>query len=120
MTVKILSKDIDVLGTDTYRDDNAAVPLAYRATVTQTVNPNSEGTNNQVTLKVRVPVVTTVEGVTVSADRFEFIGKFSALQAITADTERARCLDLAIEYLTKARDSIMNGQLPSAAVTLAK
>lgn len=120
MTIKILSKDIDAFGTDLYRDDNAAVPLAFRATVTHSVNPNSAGTNNQVTVKVRVPVVTTINGVATSTDQFEFIGKFSALQSVTADAERARCLDLAIEYLTATKASIINGILPPAPVTLTK
>lgn len=120
MTMKVLSKDIDSFGTDVYRDDNATIPLAYRPTVTQMVNPNAAGTNNQVTVKVRVPVVTTANGVTTSNDRFEFIGKFTALQAITADAERIRCIDLAIEYLTGAKVAIANGILPATPITMAK
>lgn len=120
MTIKILSKDIDSFGTDVYRDDNATIPLAYRATVTQMVNPNTTGTNNQVTIKVRVPVVTTTNGVTTSNDRFEFIGKFTALQAVTADAERTRCIDLAIEYLNGAKASIANGILPATVITMTK
>lgn len=120
MTIKILSKDVDSFGMDTYRDDNATIPLAYRPTITHEVNPNTSGTNNQVTIRVRVPVVTTVNGVATSTDRFEFIGKYTALQAVTADVERARCLDLAIEYLTAAKAAIINGILPATPVALVK
>lgn len=118
MAFKILSKDVDAFGVDTYRDEDATIPLAFRPTITHSVNPNSAGTNNQVTVKVRVPVVTTVNGVNQSTDRFEFVGKFSALQNVTSDGARVRCLDAAIEYLTKAKAAIINGQLPSAAVAL--
>lgn len=120
MTIKILSKDTDCFGMDTYRDDNVTIPLAFRPTLTHEVNPNASGTNNQVTIRVRVPVVTTLNGVTTSTNRFEFIGKFTALQAVTSDVERMRCLDIAIEYLNAAKASIVNGILPVTAVALIK
>lgn len=118
MAFKILSKDVDAFGVDTYRDEDATIPLAFRPTITHSVNPNSAGTNNQVTVKVRVPVVTTVNGVIQSTNRFEFVGKFSALQNVTSDGARVRCLDAAIEYLNRTKAAIVNGQLPSAAVAL--
>lgn len=120
MPLKPLQKDVDALGTDVYRDDNATVPLMFRATLTHSIKPNQAGTNNQVTVGVKVPVVTTVNGVNVSENRFECIVKFTALQNITNDTERARCLDLAIEYLTAAKANLIQGILPASVVALTK
>lgn len=118
MSFSILSKDIDAFGTDIYRDEDKTIPLAFRPTITHSVNPNSDGSNHQVTVKVRVPVVTVTDGVTTSTDRFEFIGKFSSLQNIVADGPRLRCIDTAIEYLTEAKTAIINGQLPSQAASI--
>lgn len=120
MPLKPLQKDVDALGTDVYRDDNAAVPLMFRATLTHSIKPNQAGTNNQVTVGVKVPVVATVNGVNVSENRFECIVKFTALQNVTNDTERARCLDLAIEYLTATKANLVQGILPASVVALTK
>lgn len=120
MPFKILSKDVDAFGTDTYRDDNTAIPLAYRPTIVETINPNKEGTNNMVTVEVKVPVVEVIGGLTTSNNTFRCTAKFTALQSVTADAERIRALEVMIEYLTKRKDTLSQGVLASAAVTLTK
>lgn len=120
MPLKILSKDVDAFGTDTYRDDNAAIPLAFRPTIVETINPNKEGTNNMVTVEVKVPVVETIGGVTASNNTFRCTAKYTALQSVTADAERVRALDLMIEYLTIRKNTLTQGVLAPAAVTLTK
>lgn len=120
MPLKILSKDVDAFGSDTYRDDNTAIPLAYRPTIVETINPNKEGTNNMVTVEVKVPVVETINGVTTSKNTFRCTVKYTALQSVTSDAERARALDLAIEYLTARKATLVQGILAASPVTLAK
>lgn len=118
MPLAILSKDNDLLGTDKYRETDKTVPMAYRPTVEMSVNANASGTNNNVTVKSTFPVVTTVNGVTTSKDSFLMVSKFSSLQHITNDVERAKAFDDHIKFLGKARASILDGQLPDAPVVM--
>mgnify|MGYP001155424208 CR=1 FL=1 len=120
MPLKILSKDVDATGTDIYRDDNATIPLMYRATVTESIKANASGTNNNVNVHVKVPVITTVNGITTSTNSFNCNIKFTALQNVVADTERVRALDVAIEYLNARKTTLVQGILPPTAVTLTK
>lgn len=118
--IKIISKDNDILGTDKYRDDDATIPLAYRQTMELSVSPNASGTNHNVSLKTVVPVVNTIDGVTVSNDSFLAVTKFSALQHITNDTERAAAYDKHVAFLSNAevREAFLNGQLTDEPVTI--
>lgn len=118
MPLVILSKDTDLLGTDRYRDSDKAIPMAFRATIDMTVNPNSSNTNNQVTIKSVQPVVNTVEGVTTSKDSFLMVTKFSSLQHITNEAERERVFDNHLRFLIASKQSILDGQLPSTAVDI--
>ena len=118
MPLLILSKDTDLLGTDRYRDSDKAIPMAFRATIDMTVNPNSSGTNNQVTVKSVQPVINTVDGIATSKDSFLVVTKFSSLQHITNDAERERVFDNHLRFLISAKQSILDGQLPSTAVVI--
>lgn len=118
MPLLILSKDNDLLGTDKYRDTTKTIPMAYRATIDMSVNQNSTATNNNVTVRSVNPVVKEVAGVTTSQDSFLMVTKFSSLQHITNDTERAACFDKHVAFLLAARASILDGQLPDAPIVL--
>lgn len=118
MTIKILSKDNDLVGTDKYRDDTKSVPLAYRHTIDMSVNPNASGTNNMVTVKSTLPVPAIVDGRATSNDAFTVSTKFSSLQHITNDVERAAVLTKHIEFLTKAKDAMLDGQLPDEPIVM--
>lgn len=118
MPLVILSKDTDLLGTDRYRDSDKTIPMAFRATIDMTVNPNASNTNNQVTIKSVQPVVNTVQGVVTSKDSFLMVTKFSSLQHITNDAERERIFDNHLRFLIASKQSILDGQLPSQAVVI--
>lgn len=118
--IKILSKDNDLIGTDTYRDDTKAIPLAYRHTIAMSINPNASGSNNMVTVKsVRPVVITAADGKVSSSDSFLGTFKFSALQHVTNDVERALCYDKLLEFLKlpAVRTAILDGQLTDEPVT---
>lgn len=116
--IKILSKDNDLLGTDLYRDDNKAIPMAFRPTITHSVNKSASGTNNQVTVKSLHPVLVAIAGVTTADDSFLVVTKFSALQHIVNDDERAAAFDNHVKFLIKARQAILDGELPDAPVVV--
>lgn len=116
--IKILSKDTDLIGTDKYRDDTKSIPLAFRHTVDMSVNPNASGTNNMVTVKSNLPLVVTVDGRSQSSDSFLMTTKFSALQHVTDDAARASIFDKHIEFLTKSKAAILDGQLPDNAIVM--
>lgn len=116
--LKILQKDNDVVGADIYRDDNVAIPNAFRTTLHHEINPNKLGTNNQVTVKCLVPVVQTVDGVMSSKNQFFASFKFASLQHITNDVEREKCYNDIVAYITKpaVKAAILTGTLPAAPV----
>lgn len=119
MTLAILSKDIDVLGIDKYRDTSPSKPMAFRPSLEMSVNQNSTGTNNNVSVRSIYPLIKDVNGVTTSTDSFLMTTKFSALQHVTNDVERAEIYDDHLEFLTKARTAILFGELPKVAITFA-
>lgn len=118
MALLILSKDNDLFGTDRYRDNNKTVPMAHRATIDMSVNPNASGTNNQVTIKSLEPVIRTIDGVVSSDDSFLVVTKFSSLQHITNDAERERAFDNHLRFLITGKQAILDGQLPDAPVVI--
>lgn len=118
MPLLILSKDNDLLGTDKYRDTTKTIPMAFRATIDMSVNQNSTATNNNVSVRSVHPVVKDISGVTTSSDSFLAVTKFSSLQHITNDVERAACFDNHVAFLLAARSSILDGQLPDEPVVL--
>lgn len=109
---KILSKDNSPYGTDYYRSTNATIPAAYRATHVHSCDMNKSGTNSNVTLNTKVPVVVNADGRTYSVDTFKASTYFASLQHITADTERALAFDEHIKILILARQDILSGTLP--------
>lgn len=108
-----LSKQTDTVGVDRLRDEKSGTPLAYRPTVTHTVQPNASGSSNSVLVRVSVPCVLTVDGVTTATDTFLASSKFTSLQKITNDEERAQAYDDHIRYLIATRESNLLGQLPN-------
>lgn len=110
--LQILQKDNSIVGTDMYRSTDASIANAFRPTLSHAINPNSLGTNNQVTIKSVVPVVVNNEGVASSTNQYFCSLKFSSLQHITNDAERELAFDNLIEYATKAKAWILSGTLP--------
>lgn len=111
----ILSKEQDVVGTDKYRVNDPLIPMAFRANAQMTVNPNADGTNHQVTVMIAKPVVVTDSNGIVSAPAtFRMTTKFNAIQDRVNNTERLAAIDAHIEFLTKNKQAIADGILPTA------
>lgn len=108
-----ISKQTDTIGTDRHRDETPGVPLAFRQTITHTVQPNSTGSSNSVIIRVNAPSIIVKDGITMSTDAFLATSKFTALQKITDDEKRAKAYDDHIRYLIATRTSNLDGQLPS-------
>lgn len=113
MSYIAISKQTDTIGTDRYRSEVSGIPLAYRQTITHTVQPNSTGSSNSVIIRVNAPSIIVKDGITTSNDAFLATSKFTALQKITDDEKRAKAYDDHIRYLIATRASNLDGQLPS-------
>lgn len=113
----LLSKEQDVIGTDKYRANDPAIPLAYRASATMTVNPNADSSNHQVTVQTVKPVVVVdaTRGITSSPASFRMTTKFNALQDRTDTVARTKCIEAHIEALTLLKNQIADGMLPTSA-----
>lgn len=116
--LSILSKETDVVGTDKYRANDAAIPMAFRAYAEVTANPNADGSNVQMTVMTAKPVVFLSNGINTVVGTFRATTKFNALQNIVNDTERNAVIDAHIELLTKLKTSVANGTLPASGPTL--
>lgn len=110
--IKILSKDNSPYGKDFYRDINAAVPAAFRATHEHSCDMNKSGTNSNVNVRTQVPVVFTIDNRAASTNAFSVRTYFTSLQHITSDAERNKAIDEHIKFLILARSDIMAGTLP--------
>lgn len=108
-----IAKQTDTLGSDRYRDEISGVPLAFRPTITHTIQQNGTGSSNSVIVRVSAPSLTVVNGITTSTDTFLATSKFTALQKITDDKTRAKAYDDHIRFLIATRGTNLNGQLPS-------
>lgn len=115
----ILSKQTDSLGVDQYRENVVGVPMAYRPTISHSAALNPKGTSVSIQVRSTYPIMNEVNGVKTSTDQFLMLTKFTALQNVTNDTERAAIFDKHIAFLQAARTSILEGRLPVAAVVLA-
>ena len=111
----LLSKEQDIIGTDRYRANDPAIPMAFRASATMTVNPNADNSNHQVTVQTVKPVVVTdtSNGVTSSPAAFRMTTKFNALQDRTDNVARTKCIEAHIEALTLLKTQIADGMLPT-------
>lgn len=118
MALTIESKQQSLLGTDQYRNKAVAVPRAYQPTVVLTASANAAGTNVNMTVRSDDYVVANVDGRQLQTDRFICTTKFGALQAVTAEVERARIFDTHVAFLIAARESIIAGKLPDNALTV--
>lgn len=114
----ILSKETDVIGTDKYRDNTPGIAMAYRPTTFHTVSESSNGKNHPVTVKTNSPVIQTVAGVSVSDDAFLMVTKFSALQHIENDVQRAKTYDDHVAFLVASRDTNLYGTLPKVPIVI--
>ena len=111
-----ISKQTDTLGSDRYRDEISGVPLAYRPTITHTVQQNGTGSSNSVIVRVSAPSLVVANGITTSTDTFLATSKFTALQKITDDVTRAKAYDDHIRFLIATRATNLNGQLPPSSL----
>lgn len=119
MSLTILSKQTDALGTDVYRSTDSTIPMAFRPSVEMSAALNPKKTSVSMTVKSLYPLVNTVDGVPVSQNQFLMVTKFTALQHVVNDTERAKIFDDHIAFLEAARSAILEGRLPTTAITLA-
>lgn len=110
--IKILSKDNSPYGKDFYRDTDATVPAAFRATHEHNCDMNKSGTNSNVNIRTQVPVVYTIDNRSASANAFSTRTYFTSLQHITSDTEREKAFDEHLKFLILARADVMAGTLP--------
>lgn len=91
--------------------------MAFRPVVEMTAVPNPRQTSNTMTVRSIHPLVVNVDGVTKSNDSFVMTTKFTSLQHVTNDTERAAIFDSHIAFLLAARASILEGRLPLVPMT---
>lgn len=120
--MSIISKQNDQLGTDTYRVEDANIPTGFRETTKLTVaestrkpNPGAAVSRNSSVITER-PVVRTVDGLTVSTDKFVVTSKFTALQHITEATARKAAFRNHVAFLIESETAIIEGNLPINAV----
>jgi len=114
----ILSKQTDAIGQDTYRSEVESIPRAYRPMIFMSVAPNPRATSNSVQIRSVYPLLNVVDGITTSQNQFVMVTKFTSLQHVTNDVERAKIFDDHIAFLQQARASILEGRLPTTAVEL--
>lgn len=119
----IISKQNDQLGTDTYRVEDANVPTGFRETTKLTIaestrkpSPGAAASRNSTVVTER-PIVRTVDGLTISTDKFVVNTKFTALQHITEPTARRAAFRNHIAFLIESETAIIEGNLPVSAVT---
>ena len=120
MSLINLSKQTDLLGTDLYRNENPAVPLAYRQTITHSVAKSPSSLSHSVNVRSVAPVLKTVDGTVTSSDSFLMTTKFTALQHVVDDTLRAKIYDDHVAFLIASRNTNLNGGLPKTAVTITR
>lgn len=120
--IKILSKDNSPYGKDYYRDTDATVPAAFRATHEHNCDMNKSGTNSNVNIRTQVPVVYAIDNRSASTNAFSTRTYFTSLQHITSDIERKKAYDEHLKFLVLARADVLAGTLPdvpyNTAVTL--
>lgn len=109
---KILSKDNSPYGTDYYRSTDASIPAAYRATHTHKTDMNKSGTNSNVTINTKVPVVVNSDGRMFSTDAFKVSTYFSSLQHITAEEDRMSALHEHLKFYILGMNDVAAGTLP--------
>lgn len=110
--IKILSKDNSPYGKDYYRDTDATVPAAFRATHEHSCDMNKSGTNSNVNIRTQVPVVYEIDNRSASANAFSMRTYFTSLQHITSEVEREKAFDEHIKLLVLARADVLTGTLP--------
>mgnify|MGYP001046497451 CR=1 FL=1 len=111
-TYGIVQKDNDQLGTDIYRSKDNTIPMAYRPTLVHTSRASANGNNLNHTVEAQVPLVRLVDGLAVSTDSFKATFKFSALQHVVNDDERAEAFDALIAYVKAKKADIIQGRKP--------
>lgn len=81
----------------------------YRPTIRLTGKGNAKQTNSNMTLKVNIPVVRTVDGVQVSSNTVVATGSLTALQNVTT-SEVSDAIDALIAGLTSAKAAMTAGK----------
>lgn len=101
-----------VVGTTAiWRKEDTTLPPLYRPTIKLVVKPNSTGTNVNMTLKSVTPIVSTVNGVTVSTNSRVLTVSYTALQNVV-DSSNGADIDAMIAALTALKQSLVQGRLP--------
>ena len=111
-TYGIVQKDNDQLGTDIWRSKDSQIPMAFRPTIVHTSRASANGNNLNQTVETQVPLVRLVDGLAVSSDSFKATFKFSALQHVVSEEERAEAFDALLAYITANKNDIIQGRKP--------
>lgn len=89
-------------------EDSLLAPM-YRPTIRLTGKGNAKQTNTNMTLKVNVPVVRTVDGLQVSTNTVVATGTLTALQNVTT-SEVNNAIDALIAGLIQAKAAMTAGK----------
>lgn len=111
MSYVIYSASPAPLGVSEYRLVGVDAPAQYVPRIIASTSRNASGTNIDYRLKSDYPLLVTVDGVITNNNTFRMETKFSALQNVLNDTERARIFDEHVQFLVDNRSKILNGDV---------
>lgn len=93
-----------------WRKEDPALPPMFRPTLTLTARKNSTGTNVNVTLKSVTPIVSIVDGTSVSRNSRVATFSYTSLQNVVDETAGAD-IDAMIAALTALKSQFVNGRV---------
>lgn len=92
-----------------WREDNAAKPPMYRATIEHKAVLNQPGTNVNETISVKIPELKELDGVWTVVNTHVASARVAALQNTVDAESSALALDALIKVLTDRRTMILSG-----------
>lgn len=105
----VISQPSSALDSAKWRVEDPTLAPMYRPTIDLNARQNSVGSNVNCTLRVRVPVVQTIDGQQVAPNTVVAAANITSLQNITGgDVEFA--VDALIAGLTSMKNAIVNGR----------
>lgn len=111
MAISIYSASTSPLGKSLYRYTGIDAPAMFIPTLTFEARQSAQGKNVWVTVNSEYPIIAVVDGVTTVTDTFKIKSEFTALQNITAATERERLFDEFVAFLTANKVKILAGKV---------
>lgn len=111
MAIAIYSASTSPLGKSIYRFTGIDAPAMYIPTLTFEARQSAQGKNVWVTVNGEYSITAIVDGITTVTDTFKMKSEFTALQNITATTERERLFDEHVAFLTANKVKILAGKV---------